>query len=155
MGRVRLYKVLGCYPYEQTDQPMEFSPINEVAHAIVLLSETPRECCLFHPFNNHSVLFGDVLSGLHLLGDEPHQVEATEFQNTLELIKEDPEKARFLQSVLAYQDMAHGQQAVPIATANSYTTQVLYRLGFRWSPTSWDYVFRFLAAIDGLGYFES
>ena len=155
MGRVRLYKVLGCYPYEQTDQPMEFSPINEVAHAIVLLSETPRECCLFHPFNNHSVLFGDVLSGLHLLGDEPHQVETTEFQNTLEHTKEDPEKARFLQSMLAYQDMAHGQQAVPIATSNTYTTQVLYRLGFRWSPTSWDYVYRFLAAIDGLGYFES
>ena len=155
MGRVRLYKVLGCYPYEQTDQPMEFSPINEVAHAVVVLSETPRECCLFHPFNNHSVLFGDVLSGLHLLGNEPRQVETTEFQNTLEHAKDDPEKARFLQSIIAYQDMAHGQQTVPIATSNTYTTQVLYRLGFRWSPTSWDYVYRFLAAIDGLGYFES
>jgi len=31
---------------------------------------------------------------------------------------------------------------------------VLYRLGFRWSATSWDYVDQFLTAIDGMGYFD-
>jgi hypothetical protein len=33
-------------------------------------------------------------------------------------------------------------------------TQVLYRLGFDWSPTSWDYVERMLTAIGGFGFFE-
>jgi len=37
---------------------------------------------------------------------------------------------------------------------NDYTTQVLYRLGFSWSPTSWDYVERMLTAIGGFGFFE-
>lgn len=50
--------------------------------------------------------------------------------------------------------MAHGRKATVIPTSNSYTSQVLYRLGFRWSVTSWDYVRQFLKAIDGLGYFE-
>ena len=154
MGRVRVFKVLGCYPYEMTDMPVEFSPINEVATAIVTLAETPRECCLFHPFNNHSVLFGDVLAGLQLLGDAPRQVESEEFHSTMEAAKSDPQKTRFLQSLVAYQDMAHGQQSSQIETSNVYTTQVLYRMGFHWSPTSWDYVFRFLTAIDGMGYFE-
>ena len=37
---------------------------------------------------------------------------------------------------------------------NQYISQVLYRLGFHWSPTSWDYVDQMLEAIAGFGYFE-
>ena len=154
MGRVKVFRTLGCYPYEMTDQPLEFSPINEVAHAIVLLSETSRECCLFHPFNNHYVHFGDVLQELRIIGDAPRQVEKAEYEETLNKAKNDPVKAQQLQSLLAYQDLAHGQQAVAIHTTNDFTTQVLYRMGFRWSATSWDYVDRFVTAIDELGFFE-
>ena len=51
--------------------------------------------------------------------------------------------------------MAHGQESFAIPTTNHYTTQVLYRLGFHWSTTSWDYVGQFIRAIDGLGYFNA
>ncbi len=54
----------------------------------------------------------------------------------------------------AYQDMAHGQKAAMIPADNQYTTQVLYRLGFHWSSTSWDYVDQMLVAIGGFGYFD-
>ncbi|MBR3014875.1 MAG: amino acid adenylation domain-containing protein [Bacteroidaceae bacterium] len=154
MGRIRVFKMLGCYPYELTDEPLEFSPINEVAHSIVLLSETPRECVVFHAYNNHPVFFGDVLQELSKIGEAPRQVEAPHFVEILEEAKQDPEKAKRLSSMLAYQDMAHGQKSNFIAPSNAYTTQVLYRLGFRWSATSWDYVDRFLTAIDGMGYFD-
>jgi hypothetical protein len=50
--------------------------------------------------------------------------------------------------------MAHGQESFVIPTKNTYTTQVLYRLGFRWSTTSWNYVDQFLKAIDGFDYFD-
>ena len=155
MGRVRVFKSLGCYPYEMTDQPMEFSPINEVAHAVVLLSESPRECCLFHPFNNHYVHFGDVMQELRLVGDVPQQVELEDYERAMDEAKSDPQKVKLLHSLIAYQDLAHGQKSTEIKTVNDYTTQVLYRLGFRWTVTSWDYVDRFLTAIDGLGYFSN
>ena len=32
--------------------------------------------------------------------------------------------------------------------------QVLYRLGYRWPYTSWDYVTRLLNALQGLGFFD-
>ena len=154
MGRIRVYQMLGCYPYELTSAPMEFSPINEVAKAIVMLSETPQECCLFHPYNDHFVHFGDVLAELSQVGEAPRQVEAEAFGEALEAAKQDPEKAKRLSSLIAYQDMAHGQKAVMIPADNQYTSQVLYRLGFRWSSTSWDYVDQMLEAIAGFGYFE-
>ena len=154
MGRIRVYQMLGCYPYDITDSPMEFSPINETAKAIVLLSQTPQECCLFHPYNNHYVHFGDVLAELSQVGQSPSQVETEAFNEALETAKQDPEKAKRLSSLIAYQDMAHGQKTVLIPADNQYTTQVLYRLGFRWSSTSWDYVDQMLKALKGFGYFE-
>ena len=154
MGRIRVYQMLGCYPYDITDAPMEFSPINETAKAIVTLSQTPKECCLFHPYNNHYVHFGDVLAELSQVGQAPRQVENDAFNEAMETAKQDPEKAKRLSSLIAYQDMAHGQKAVLIPADNQYTTQVLYRLGFRWSSTSWDYVDQMLKAIAGFGYFE-
>jgi ABC-type Fe2+-enterobactin transport system substrate-binding protein len=84
----------------------------------------------------------------------PRQVEEEDFNKELEAAKQDAEKAKRLSSLLAYQDMAHGQKVIEIPSENQYTTQVLYRLGFRWSTTSWDYVERMLSAISGFGFFE-
>ena len=154
MGRLRVFKMLGCYPYDISDDTMEFSPINEVAQAIVLLSLTPDSCCVFHPYNNHPILFGDVLEGLSKVGGAPVQVEAEEFVRQMDEAKANPERAKILQSLVAYQDMAHGQQTRTIEPDNQYTSQVLYRLGFKWSATSWDYIQRFLIAINGFGFFD-
>lgn len=154
MGRIRVYQMLGCYPYDLTSAPMEFSPIDETARAIVTLSQTPKECCLFHPYNNHAVHFGDVLAELDKVTQSPRQVESDTFNKAMELAKQDPEKAKRLSSLIAYEDMAHGQRAVMIPSDNHYTSQVLYRLGFRWSSTSWDYVDQMFQTIAGLGFFE-
>ena len=133
---------------------VEFSPINEVSHAIVLLATTPKECVVFHPYNIHTQFLGDVLTGLSTVGEGIRFVEQEEFAEAMEAAKNDPQKARQMASLLAYQDMAHGQKTTDVNRDNDYTTQVLYRLGFAWSPTSWDYVERMLTAIGGFGFFE-
>ncbi|MCH5227878.1 MAG: amino acid adenylation domain-containing protein [Muribaculaceae bacterium] len=154
MGRLKVYNMLGCCPYESRDGQVEFSPIDEVARAIVLLSTTPKECVVFHPYNNHGILLGDVLTELKHVGEGVRFVELGEFSGALEEAKEDPNKARQLSSLLAYQNMAKGQKSSDVARQNSYTMQVLYRLGFSWSTTSWDYIDRFMKAIQGLGFFD-
>lgn len=154
MGRIKVFNMLGCCPHEMRDNGVEFSPINEVSRAIVLLAHTPKACCVFHPYNNHSVLFGDVLSELECVGDGVEFVDGEEFARRMEIAKEDPDKARQLSSLLAYQDMAHGRKTSDVTRQNIYTMQVLYRLGYRWSHTTWDYIDRFLKAIAGMGFFD-
>ena len=151
---MRAYSLLGCFPYENFANPVEFSPINEVARAICLLATTPRECCMFHPYNNHHVYLGDVLGELEKVGTPVRMVEQEEFLNTIEEVKSDPTKAERLQSLVAYSDLTHGQDALLVQEVNDYTMQVLYRQGFFWSPTSWDYVDRFFQSIAGFGFFE-
>ncbi|MBQ8307640.1 MAG: SDR family oxidoreductase, partial [Alistipes sp.] len=154
MGRIKVFNMLGCCPHEMRDNAVEFSPINEVSQAIVLLSQTPKACCLFHPYNNHSVLFGDVLSELKCVGDGVEFVDEQTFAQRMEEAKADPDKARELSSLLAYQDMAHGRKTSDVNRQNRYTMQVLYRLGYHWSHTTWDYIDRFLKAIAGMGFFD-
>lgn len=92
--------------------------------------------------------------GLSTVGNGIQFVEQEEFAQAMEAAKDNPQKARQLASLLAYQDMAHGQKTTDVDRDNDYTTQVLYRLGFAFSPTSWDYVERMLKAIGGFGFFE-
>ena len=154
MGRIKVYNMLGCCPHNMRNKPVEFSPINEVAKAILLLATTPAACCVFHPYNIHTQFLGDVLQGLTTVGDGVRFVEQEEFAQAMEQAKADPQKAKQMSSLLAYQDMAHGQKTTDVKRDNDYTTQVLYRLDFAWSPTSWDYVERMLTAIGGFGFFE-
>ena len=154
MGRIKVYNMLGCFPYSLYESKVEFSPIDETAHAIILLSSTPKECCVFHAYNSHTQFLGDVLSGFNNLGTDIRLVEDEEYNATMESAGNDPQKAKTLSSMLAYQDMAHGMRVKQVVVSNPYTTQVLYRLGFKWSPTTWDYVDRMLNAISGLGFFD-
>ena len=148
MGRLKVYAMLGMCPYEQLDVPMEFSPIDEVAKAVLLLSTTPDKCVIFHPYNHNTMLSANVFQEMTRCGLEVRPVETADFQEALRLAGKDPAKSRLLTSMLAYSG-----GGVHVARHNSYTMQVLYRMGWSWPVTTWDYVGRFLNALKGLGFF--
>ena len=154
MGRIKIFNMLGCCTYEQFDELTEFSPINETAKAIVLLAHTPDECTVFHPYNTHTRLLGDVLTGLKKIGTELRLVENEEFNAIMQKEALDPKKASLLTPMLAYQDMANGQPAQETDRDNAYTSQVLLRLGFRWTELDSDYFDKIFIAISQLGFFD-
>ena len=154
MGRIKIFNMLGCCPFEQFNQPTEFSPIDETAKAIVLLAHTPDECTVFHPYNTHTRLMGDVLTGLEKIGTPMRFVEMQEFGALMQQAAQDPNKASLLTTMLAYQGNAGGKQTRVVDRNNEYTAQVLLRLGFRWSEPDSAYVNRMLTAISQLGFFD-
>ncbi len=154
MGRLKVFYTLGCCPYDGYDEYTEMSPIDETAKAVVLLASTPKECTVFQPFNNHTELLGDVLMLMEKVGGEMRFVEMSEFQQAIAIAGQDPEKAKLLASILAYQDVAHGQKVVNIERDNRYTCTILHRLGFHWSDTSGDYILQMLRKIAAFGFFS-
>ena len=154
MGRLKVFHTLGCCPYDGYDEHTEMSPIDETAKAVVLLASTPKECTVFQPFNNHTELLGDVLCLMKKVGREMRFVEADEFEQTVTVAGQDPEKAKQLAAILAYQDVAHGQKTAIIERDNRYTCSVLHRLGFHWSDTSSEYIVQMLRQIAAFGFFE-
>lgn len=66
----------------------------------------------------------------------------------------DPEKARILSSIIAY-NQAEGQTPMVENQAdNTYTMNVLHRLGFRWDETSRSYVDMIFEVLDSFRFFE-
>lgn len=154
MGRLHMLQMLGKCSYSMMAGQLEYSPINEVSRAILLLSTTPKDNTVFHPFNDHRVPMADVVSEFSkIVGSKMEYVEDEVFQQTINEAKADPEKARVMQSMLAYQ--SKGNAVIEeFPKYNPFTTQILYRLGFQWSPTSKDYVDRFLNSIATLNFFD-
>ena len=155
MGRIKAYRMLGACPYPLLDAKMEFSPIDETAHAIVLLSGTPDANCVFHVSNDHLLPMDDILSRIRLNDGSPlSYVEYPEFIERMNQAKEDPEKAKVLSSIIAYAGSSDGPQAVPNPAVTTYTMQVLHRLGFRWNETSSQYVDMIFEMLASLRYFD-
>ena len=153
LATLRAYVVIGMIPYEDLDRCFEFSPIDEVAGAIMQLAQTPKECMVFHPSNTHRQFLSDILMGFAESGITLKRVEKEEFQQALEKMMENPDLVTLLRPLMAY-DMGSGHQTRWIESANDYTTQVLYRIGFQWPPTAADYVHRFVDTIVGFDYFN-
>ncbi|MBQ5316381.1 MAG: amino acid adenylation domain-containing protein [Oscillospiraceae bacterium] len=154
MGRLRAYAMLGCASYDILDSTMEFSPIDAVARAIVLLSGTPDDCTVFHAFNNQKIMMENVFRELTALGYTIRYAEADEFAKAFAQAQNDPDKASMLTSIMAYMPSSGERRSIRLPRKCEYTMQVLYRLGFSWPVTTWDYIGRFVSALSGLGFFD-
>jgi amino acid adenylation domain-containing protein/thioester reductase-like protein len=152
LARLRAYVVIGMVPYADLDRRFEFSPIDEVASAILKLAQTPKECIVFHPNNTHPQFLSDILTGFAEAGITLRRVEMPEFQKALERMMANPDLVTLLRPLMAY-NVSSKHIMRWIESTNEYTTQVLYRMGFQWPPTAADYVHRFVDTIVGFDYF--
>ncbi len=153
LALLRAYVVIGMVPYDALDRRFEFSPIDEVASAIMQLAQTPKECVVFHPSNTHRQFLSDILTGFAEAGITLKRVENEEFQKALGRMMDNPDLVTLLRPLMAYK-MSGSRQVRFIESTNDYTTQVLYRLGFQWPTTAADYVHRFVDTIVGFGFFN-
>ena len=114
----------------------------------------PDECTVFQPYNTHTRLLGDVHTGLEKIGTPFRFVEPQEFGMMMQQAALDPNKAALLTTMVAYQGSANGKPTLIVDRENEYTSQVLLRLGFRWTEPDSAYVNRMLTAISQLGFFD-
>ena len=152
LALLRAFVVIGMVPYEKLNVRFEFSPIDEVARAIMLLAQSPEDCIVFHPYNIHQQFLSDVLNGFAQAGIPLKHVESEEFSQRLNTMMDNPDLVTLLRPLMAY-NLGSNRNIRNIECTNDYTTQVLYRLGFQWPPTAADYVHRFVDTITGYDYF--
>jgi thioester reductase-like protein len=153
LGRLRAYHAIGCFPYSSYHMTTELAPIDSTTAAVLRLAETSGSCRVFHPYNNHRLFMGDIILTMKDLGISIEMVEDDVFESALSAAMKDLSRAESLTSLIAYQNMAQGKAAFPVAAKNDYTTQVLLRLGWRWPETDSEYLRKFLTGLMGLGFF--
>ncbi len=153
MARMKSTYLVGAHSFESETATFEFSPIDAVAQAILLLAQTPKENVVFHPYNNHQLLMGDLYDTMNRLGLTSVAVEESEYQKALEVAEQDPAKAKVLTGLLAYRQR-QGIKTFGVAKATPLTVAILSRMGFHWPTTDSTYTERFIVALRGLGFFD-
>lgn len=151
MNTLKGFALLGLVPYEAAVTSTEFSPIDKVAEAVILLGQTPRACVCFMMSNNHRPLMGDVIDGLRDWGYEIRYAENEEFAKALQKALQDPALCDAMRPFMAYaMNGQEGKSSLGLDELSvSYTTQILARYGFSWPVCGAEYERRFLDAMHG------
>ena len=153
MNSIRAYVQLGCFPVSGADATIDFSPIDEVAKTVLLLSSTPKRYTLFHSANSHEVEMGDVLAALNAYGFKVDIVPDAVFSQRLSEFMKDEKKNMAVSSLISY-DSASGESRAFILSDNSFTIKALYRLGYKWPITDQHYLERSIESLATLGFFD-
>ncbi|MDR0951797.1 MAG: amino acid adenylation domain-containing protein [Oscillospiraceae bacterium] len=152
LGRLKGYSIVGRIPYETMGQSTEFAPIDCTADAILRLAKTPKECRVFHPYNDHEIFIGDAIKALGSIGINIQPSDLCEYSAAFNEAMMDSSKAKDLRSLIAYS--VRGREIASLKSENNYTSQALLRYGFMWPITSLEYLDNFFKFVARLGYFD-
>jgi len=152
MRQLRGYRALCAFPMGAMNAPVEFSPIDSTAAAILKLAGVGG-FTVFHPCNNHVIYMSDVISAMNKCGFEIEVVPDEAFRRALHRALEDPGLQATVSGLIAYQSDDSGR-AYMLDADNRFTTEILYRAGFKWPITGDSYLQGAVRALEGLGFFE-
>jgi len=153
MKQMKSYVKLGFFPVTDMDVEVEFSPIDMVAKAVVILSGTPQQFNVFHIDNCHKVHMANVLKVMRD-NDMPVEVVSKRAFNErfAEALKDDS-KSEYVSGLISYLGN-EGESRTFIGADESYTIKALYRLGFSWPIISEDYIDKAFKALKAMRFFK-
>lgn len=153
VGRLRALFCIGKAPYSIAGQTAEFAPVDSSADAILHLMKTPEKCRIFHIYNPHSVLFGDIITAMKECGLNIDFAEEEIYREAFEKAAANPDYVKYLSSLFAYR-ASSSQPMVLVPKSNNYTLQILFRLGWQWPVISGSYLVKFIDMLLSLGFFN-
>ena len=153
MRRLKGYQALGYFPLSLMAVPVEFSPIDSTAAAILELAGTPRQFTVFHPYNNHYIFMSDAIAAMNRLGYSIAIVTDAEFAARLKEAENDSSLEDAVSGLLVY--MEHDSEVrYELEADNQFTMEALYRLGYLWPITSREYLDKSISMLADLGFFD-
>jgi thioester reductase-like protein len=150
---LRGYTAVGKFPVNGLNESVEFSPIDETAKAVLKLAGTSNEASLFHATNSHRIFMGDVIYAMREYGFNIQIVSPQEFEKAVSDYASSHENSDAVSGLIAYASR-DDSKIYTIDYDNSYTSEVLYRLGYKWHITDDNYLKNAIKALDNLDFFS-
>ncbi|WP_405289695.1 amino acid adenylation domain-containing protein [Methanobrevibacter sp.] len=153
INRLKAFVTIGKMPYSMLMSNVEFSPIDITAKAILSLSKTPKECTVFHPYDYHSISFGDIIDIIKPLGLDIEPAEEEDYENALDEALADKSRQEGVSGLIT--SIGSGKvKKIWMPVDNTYTIQALYRLGIKWPFISEEYIYYFVKYLVDLDFFS-
>ena len=153
MRDLKGYVALHKFPVNSMDIEVDFSPIDEVAKTIILLSKTSKKFTVFHSANSHMVQMGDIIYVLNELGFDIKVTSDEEFVNSMKEMMKDESKSMLVSSLISYSSSDMHTHSF-ILSDNEFTNKALYHLNYKWPITDYKYLKTAIESLDSLGFFE-
>ncbi|MCQ2078790.1 MAG: amino acid adenylation domain-containing protein [archaeon] len=153
MNQIKAYTKIGCISVTDLDSPVEFSPIDKVAEAVVLLAGTPDKFTVFHLDNSHKVHMANVIKVLSDNNLGVSIVPPEEFRQRFMEILADDTRNQYVAGLISYMGNA-GESRRFIRTDNTFTVKALYMLGFSWPIISEQYIDKAIRSLKALRFFR-
>lgn len=138
---------IGYVPDEFSNQYMEFSPIDDIAEAIVTLLKVPNlKNKIFHLLNPLTIPTSKVLEVIHKIGIK---CEFTSYETFLKELKKHQDVMQFI--VSDFDKNKKLSYYSSITMKNDITEQILAKLGFKWTKIDEKYVTKMLEKNNFIG----
>lgn len=154
INRIKAYGAIGTIPYSILGGEVELTPIDSTGRAILSLSRAPKECVLFHTYNNHNIYIADIIEIMNSVGFTINGAEEDEFKSAFGEAMEDESKQESISGLVTAVGMGKGKGRALVPVINNYTIQVLYRLGFKWPLISDEYLKTFIEYLKDMNFFD-
>ena len=150
---VRGYVAVGMFPVSGMNESAEFSPIDSTAATILRLAGTDKRFTVYHACNSHQIYMGDLIYAMRNHGFDIRIVKDDEFEQAVKEYAAAHEDSDAVSGLIAYASRDE-EQIYTVGYTNQFTTEVLYRLGYKWPITDDRYLENAIDALDKLGFFE-
>ena len=153
MRSLAAFNHIGACPVTALASPVEFSPIDATAGAVLALAGVNTRFSVFHICNNHTVTMGDIVFALKQHGMNIRIVTEREFVGIMREASTKDSYSEAVTSLVAYEERG-GENIIQTENNNYFTINALYRLGFRWPIVDEAYLEKVISGVESLEFFN-
>lgn len=150
---LRGYAAVGKFPIGGMGESAEFSPIDSTAEAVLRIAGTDKNFTVFHVTNCHRIFMRDVIYAMKNYGFAIEIVPDSEFVQAVGDYAAGHENSDAVSGLIAYTSR-DDSRIYTIEYDNSFTTEVLDRLEYKWPITDDKYLENAIRALDNLNFFD-
>ncbi len=144
------YIKIGAVPKSVYEGSVNFSPVDETAHNIVILTATEEDTAIFHVYPPTELKFADLFQGAGKLGYSIDVLPDEKFFSLMQERKRTEEGREQLQGLMT-NELSKGRQDIPVL--QDATNQYLEDLRSGWSAITEAYLDKYLSALSGMDLF--
>ncbi|MDR2569488.1 MAG: AMP-binding protein [Oscillospiraceae bacterium] len=156
LSRLKAFVDLGMYPRQLAWFPIEFSPVDDTARAIIKIAQRlDRVRPMFHLYNDKTVRFGDYVKALKSAYIKMKAVSMKKFIQEVRKTADIPGKAHIYEAFIgdiSADGTLFGKSNIRLC--NRHTAKYLSEISFDWTEIDNDYLKRYIDYFRNIGYFE-
>lgn len=154
LSMFKAFKYLGMVPEGLLGDSVEMSPVDGIAKTIFLLANTNDKFNVYHSFNNNSIHYYDLIHAMNECGFNIKIVSNDCFENEVKQKIANDSNSEMLIGLFADLTASSNEKVVESEADNTFTTEVLYKLGYSWKNINMEYLINFFNKMIEKSYFS-